>query len=121
MTPEKARLIAYKSLSPHREYASTAWDPSSNKDITELEQVQNEAVRFISNVHGRDGIDDAKERLRLPSLQQCRCNKRVSLLMRILSNEERHPALSAAYEDILNTTDNYHIKTRYVCQTVRGG
>ena len=46
--PEKARLIAYKSLClPHLEYAACAWDPISAKDIETLEITQNHGIRMI--------------------------------------------------------------------------
>jgi hypothetical protein len=34
---------------PVLEYASTVWDPTSQKDITALEQVQRRAARYVSN------------------------------------------------------------------------
>ena len=52
-TPERARLIAYKSLCrPHLEYASCAWDSSSNREIEALEMVQNQGVKMISSLMG---------------------------------------------------------------------
>ena len=101
--PERARLIAYKSLCrPHLEYASCAWDPSSNREIEALEMVQNQGVRMISGLKGRRGVTEAKEKLQLQQLDVWRKNSRVKLLHKILSKEESHPALSASYDEIVN-------------------
>jgi len=38
--PEKAMLIAYKTLCrPHLEYAAAVWDPSSKEAAVDIEQV----------------------------------------------------------------------------------
>ena len=49
---EKVRLTASKSIClPHLEYASAAWDPNSNKDISSIEAIQVSAIRFIANMN----------------------------------------------------------------------
>ena len=49
--PQSAKLLAYKSLCmPHLEYAAAAWDTSNKGEIVSLEQVQNQAVRFIAGI-----------------------------------------------------------------------
>ena len=41
---------AYKTFVwPHLEYASAAWDPYLKKHTTQIEKVQNQAARFVSN------------------------------------------------------------------------
>jgi len=58
--PMKAKLIAYLSLCrPILEYADTLWDPTNKSACAEIEQVQNQAIRFIANFKGRCGISDA--------------------------------------------------------------
>ena len=110
--PQKAKLIAYKSLClPHLEYASAVWDPTSTKATNALEMVQNQATRFISNLKGREGVTDAKEKLGLKPLQERRQSQRLSLLMRILSKEESHPALCSSYDDLMDRPSNF-IQTR---------
>ena len=53
----RAKLIAYKALClPHLEYASAAWDPSSKNHRSIMENVQTDAVRFISNSKGRTDL-----------------------------------------------------------------
>ena len=59
--PTNAKLLAYKTLClPHHEYAAAAWDPSSKKDISDIEQLQDQAVRIIAGIKGRDGVEDAR-------------------------------------------------------------
>ena len=61
--PTNAKLLAYKTLClPHHEYAAAAWDPSSKKDISDIEQLQDQAVRIIAGIKGRDGVKDAMAR-----------------------------------------------------------
>lgn len=101
--PQHARLIAYKALClPHLEYACAAWDPVSKKIICELENVQVDAIRFICNIRGRTDVKLAMEKLDLAPLSTRRRDKRICLLLQILSKEEHHPALSAAYENLVS-------------------
>ena len=61
--PTNVKLLAYNTLClPHLEYTATAWDPSNKKDISDIEQLQDQAVRFIAGIKGRDGVEDAKTR-----------------------------------------------------------
>ena len=114
--PERARLIAYKSLClPHLEYASCAWDPSTKREIEALEIVQNQGVRMICGLKGRRGVTEAKEKLQLEQLVIRRKNSRVKLLNKILSREEAHPALCSSYDEIINqphTTVSTRSQTR---------
>lgn len=110
--PEKVRLMAYKSLClPHLDYASAVWDPYTTKEINSIEEVQTRAVRAIANIKGRRGVREAKERLELAALDERRRTQRLRLLMRILQKEEYHPALSAAYDELINTPESF-IQTR---------
>ena len=52
---------------PNLEYAA-AWDTSNNGEITGLEQVQNQAVRFIAGLQGTRGISEAMTKLGLSPL-----------------------------------------------------
>ena len=54
------------------QYAAAAWDPSSKKDISDIEQLQNQAVRFIAGIKERNGVEDAKTRLGLTPLHKRR-------------------------------------------------
>ena len=60
--PTKVKLIAYKTLCrPRMEFAVEVWDPTANKYIQMLAMVQNKAVRFVSNLKGREGVTDEKK------------------------------------------------------------
>ena len=101
------------------EYAAAAWDPSSKKDISDIEQLQDDqAVRFISGIKGRDGVEDAKTWLGLIPLHKT--DQRLRLLMRILTKEEHHSSLSELYNEIMNqpaTTMTTRSQTRGIPAT----
>ena len=105
--------MAYKSLpaSLSLEYAVTKWDPSNKGELTSLELVQNQAIRFIAGIKGTKGISDAMEKLDILQIQQRRQQQRLRLLMRILSREEVYSALMKSYDEIMSLPDNF-IKTR---------
>ena len=87
--PTNVKLFAYKTFCfSHLEYAAAAWDPSSNKDISYIEQLEDQEVRFITGIKGRDGVEDATTRLGLIPLHKRRRGQRLKLLMRILAKEE---------------------------------
>ena len=47
----ESKAAGIKSLCmPHLEYAAAAWDTSNKGEIAGLEQVQNQAVRFIAGL-----------------------------------------------------------------------
>ena len=53
-------------------FAAAAWDTSNKEEITGLEQVQNQAVRFIAGLKGTRGISETMAKLGLLALQQRR-------------------------------------------------
>ena len=100
--PQKAKLIAYTSLCrPILDYADCVWDPSSRHLIEAIEKVQNMAIRFIKSLKGRDSISKARVELQLLPLKDRRRSHRLALLIKLLSDEEKHRALSTAYDDEL--------------------
>ena len=114
-------MLAYKTpCLPHLEYAAAAWDPSSKKDISDIEQLQDQAVRFISGIKGRDGVKDAKTRLGLIPLVKGRRDQRLRLLVCILAKEEHHPSLFELYNAIMKqpaTTRTTRSQTRGIPAT----
>jgi len=111
--PQKAKLLAYLSLCrPILEYSDVLWDPADKASCQRLELVQNKAIRFVKNIKGRRGITEGRDSLELQTLEQRRRNHRLSLLMKILSNEEKNKALASAYEEITNCRQSATMITR---------
>ena len=79
---QKTKETAYKTMiRPTLEYASAAWDPYEQKQITQLEAVQNRAARFVKNEYRRQGVSvtGLKESLDWRSLQERRFITRQTL------------------------------------------
>ena len=102
------------------------WASSSKKDISNIEQLQDQAVRFIAgiNFEGMDGVENVKTttRLGLIPLHKRRRNQRLRLLMRILAKEKHHPSLSESYNEIMKqpaTTMTTRSQTRRIPATFR--
>jgi len=69
--PERARLIAYKAFClPHLEYARAAWGPTCKKDISGVENIQVDAVRFIANIKGCKDVESTMKKFCLQPLEQ---------------------------------------------------
>ena len=52
--PEEVKKQAYYSLvRPHLEYASSAWDPHTEKNIKAIERVRYRAARFVKCCYQR--------------------------------------------------------------------
>jgi hypothetical protein len=101
---ERGKLLAYTSLCrPILEYGDTLWDPSDNTTSDAIEHVQSQAVRFIKNIKGRRGVTEGRAQLELKPLKDRRKSHRLSLLMRILSDETRHQTLASAYDELVNS------------------
>jgi len=77
-----------------------------------MENVQTDAVRFISNSKGRTDIGEEMKKLCLEPLYLRMKSRRISLLLKILSKEEQHPTLSAAYDDFLDHRTTSTVQTR---------
>jgi hypothetical protein len=101
--PEKAKLIAYTSLCrPHVEYACTVWDPSSKSLQHDLEMIQNNAIRFICKIKGRESITTARDKLHIQTLSDRRKNSRQTLLLRLLSSDNNHGPLIDTYDELMS-------------------
>ena len=75
------------------------WDPTLAKEIESLEMLQHRAVRFIARLRGRESVTEACSELSLQLFKQICRHHRLSLLMKILKDEERH-STSVAYDEI---------------------
>ena len=104
--PESAKLLAYKSLCrPHVEYAATLWDPHLEYLIHDIEMVQHKAIRFITNLKGRDSITKARTQLNLETLTERRRKARHCLLLKLLSDDEHHGSMIKDYDELTNSKD----------------
>ena len=78
--PETAKLLAYTSLCrPH--YAASVWDPCLECLNHDIEMIIYKAVRFISNIKGRERVTEAREKLCLDTLVNRRKKIRHNLLL----------------------------------------
>ena len=111
--PQKGRLLVYSSLCcTILEYADNVWDPTLAKKIESLEMLQHSAVQFIARLRRRENVTAACSELGLQPLKQRRKNHRLSLLIKILQDEERHSTLSVAYDKITGDRQKVTMTTR---------
>ena len=76
---------AYKSLvRPSLEYACSVWDPYTKENITQLEQVQHRAARYVTNhYHNTSSVSNMIEHLNWRSLADRRSDARLVMLYKI--------------------------------------
>ena len=100
--PTNFKMLVYKTpCLSHLAFAATAWDPSSRKEMSDIEQLQDQAVRFLAGIKRMDGVEDTKTKLELIPLHK-RSDQRLRLWMRIFAKEERQSSLSESYDEIMN-------------------
>ena len=97
---ERGKLLAYTII---LEYGDTLWDPSDNTTSDAIEHVQSQAVCFITNDKGRRRVTEGRAQLELKPLKDRRKSHRLSLLIRLLSDETRHQTLTSAYDELVNS------------------
>ena len=88
---------AYKAfVRPVLEYASSVWDPTSQKHIDMLESVQRRAARFVLNRYQRtSSVSQMIKTLGWQSLQQRRKISRLSMLYKIINNISHCPLIKS--------------------------
>jgi hypothetical protein len=81
----KVKEQAYKSLvRPPLEYDCSVWDPYTKEDITQLEQVQRRAARYVTNrYHNTYSISNMIEHLNWQTLADWRTDARLVMLYKI--------------------------------------
>ena len=77
--------------------------PADKASIQEIESVQNRTIRFVKNIKGCHGLTVGQTTLGLEELKDRRKLLRLTLLTRILSEENKHPALCLFHDDIVNS------------------
>ena len=96
--PAHVKAQAYFTLvRPHLEYASCAWDPHSKQDISKIEMVQRQALRFVCGVYARTPgtVTSLYEELNWHTLQQRRETQRLCMFYKILNNAVAVPLPSS--------------------------
>ena len=92
---EKGKLLAHTSLCrPILKYGDTLWDPPDMKSINDIELLQNKAIWFVKDIKGRSNVSEARSQLQLQSRQDRRKSRRLSLLMKVFSDDTKHQTLA---------------------------
>jgi len=103
--PANSKLLAYTSLCrPILEYSDTLWNPADSANIDALGSLT------ISKE------DKASQKLEINSnynfSKTGKKTLRLSLLMRILSDESKHQTLASAYNELTKNKNKYTMYTR---------
>ena len=76
------------------EYASSVWDPYTQKNIDKLEAVQRRAARFMLNrYHNTSSVHLMLDSLGWPSLEQCRKTSRQGVMYKIYNGLVQCPII----------------------------
>ena len=86
--PEAIKTLCYQAfVRPIVEYASTVWDPSTEKNIKSVKNVQRQAARFVkSDYRRRSSVTTMLESLNWVSLASRRAEAKLVMLYRITNN-----------------------------------
>ena len=86
---------AYKAfVRPILEYASSVWDPYTQKSIDKLETVQRRAARFVLNrYHNTSSVHLMLDSLGWPSLEQRRKTSRLKVMFKIYNGLVQCPII----------------------------
>ena len=109
--PEAIKTLCYqKFVRPIVVYASTVWDPSTEKNITSVENVLRQAARFVkSDYRRRSSVTTMLESLNWMSLASRRAEAKLVMLYRITNNlvDVTTSALTAAPTRTRGNTHRY--------------
>lgn len=112
---QQAKVLAYQSfVRPTLDYASPCWDPYRNCEISQIENIQRRAARFVTGIRNNplvpSSVTSMLHSLKWPSLSTCRKWRRLVILHRIshgsvqalqgLSGKLRRPQSSLRRSDI---------------------
>jgi len=83
----RVRDLTYKTyVRPQLEYASTVWDPSTRKNVNQLEQVQRHAARYVTgNYNTNSSVTAMLRDLEWPTLEQRRHHSRLIMMYKIFN------------------------------------
>ncbi len=86
--PEAIKTLCYQTfVRPIVEYASTVWDPPTEKNIKSVENVQRQAARFVkSDYRRRSSVTTTIESLNWVSLVSRRAEAKLVMMYRITNN-----------------------------------
>ena len=80
------------------------------KNTNDIELLQNRAIRFVKNIKGHSSVSEAHNQLQSP--QDRRKSHKLSLLMRVLSDDTKHQTLASAYEELTNNKKPTRVSIR---------
>ena len=96
--PQEGWLLAYTSLCrPILEYADTVWNPTLTIEIESLEMLQHRAVRSPVRLRGRASVTQNFA---------YSLSNRLSLLIKMLQEEEQHSTPAVASDEITGNDQN---------------
>ena len=90
MCPKKIKESPYQTLvRPHLEYASSAWDPYTDKNIKMIERIQKKAARFVTGnyTYTKGTMTAIMEDLKWMSLEKRRKIYRLTLLHKAIHKQ----------------------------------
>ena len=113
MSPRHIKARCHTTyVRPTLKYASTLWDPSTQKSCTKLETVQRRSDRFVFNDYDRQSsVTTMIGSLKWPLLQQRRANAKAVLVYRIVNGLVAIPANK--YLVVTGSQTRWH-ETRFI-------
>ena len=111
--PQEVRKQCYETLvRPSLEYASSVWDPHTQRNINKLEAVQRRAARFVcQDYRQRSSVSNMITNLNWQTLKQRRSQAKVIMFYCIIHNLVEVPVdhLCPAAVSLRGHTSKYHL------------